>query len=120
MAETAYDEGRDADGSLFNAGSPSGITDFDKDWWPQAEAMIGFLNAYQLTRQPHFLEASLQSWRFVQQYLIDKQHGEWFWAVTKEGQPHNREKTGPWKGPYHNGRACMEVMQRVGQVLESL
>lgn len=116
MAQATYEEGRDADGGLFNEGGPAGITNSNKDWWPQAEAMVGFLNAYQLTRQPHFLDASLQSWQFVQQYIIDKQHGEWFWAVTRAGQPHNREKTGPWKGPYHNGRACLEVMRRVAQL----
>ncbi len=116
MAQATYEEGRDTDGGLFNEGDPTGITNSNKDWWPQAEAMVGFLNAYQLTRQPHFLDASLQSWQFVQQYIIDKQHGEWFWAVTRAGQPHNREKTGPWKGPYHNGRACLEVMRRVTQL----
>lgn len=117
IAQTTLAEGLDADGGLFNEGSPAGITDSNKDWWPQAEAMIGFLNAYQLTRQPHFLEASLNSWQFVQQYLIDKQHGEWFLAVNREGTPHLREKTGPWKAPYHNGRACMEVKRRLGQLL---
>jgi mannobiose 2-epimerase len=119
MAQVTYDEGRDADGGLFNEGNPGGMRDFNKEWWPQAEAMVGFLNAYQLSGQAHFLEASLQSWRFVQQYLIDRQHGEWFWGVARDGRPHNREKTGPWKAPYHNGRACLEVRQRLAQWLHA-
>ena len=105
--------------SLYYEGGPSGIIDSDKHWWPQAEAMVGFLNAYQLSGNEQFLEMSLKSWEFIQQYLIDRKHGEWFWGVTSSGQPLNREKAGVWKSPYHNSRACIEVGQRVDKILSS-
>jgi len=113
MAQATYDEGVDADGGVYNEGDPAGITHPDKDWWPQAEAVVGFLNAYQLSRQPHFLEASLRSWEFIKKYIIDHEYGEWFWGVTKSGVPLDREKAGPWKSSYHNSRACFEVMRRL-------
>ena len=113
MAYATLERGVDADGGLFSEGDPSGVTERTKVWWPQAEAMVGFLNAYQLNGDPRFLDASLASWRFIQEHIVDREHGEWFWAVDEAGRPLDREKAGPWKAAYHNGRACMEVMERI-------
>jgi mannobiose 2-epimerase len=113
MAQATYDEGVDADGGVYDEGDPTGITHSNKDWWPQAEAMVGFLNAYQLSRQPHFLDASLRSWEFIKKCIVDHEHGEWFWGVTRAGVPLDQEKAGPWKSSYHNSRACFEVMRRL-------
>lgn len=117
MAEATLQEGVDADGGLFNEGDSTGVTDDRKDWWLQAEAMVGFLNAYQLTGQAKFLQASLKAWQFVQKNLIDRRHGEWYWGVTRPGRPYRAEKSSPWKAPYHNGRACLEVMRRITELL---
>ena len=114
MAQATYNEGLDAEGGVYNEADPSGITHPDKDWWPQAEAIVGFLNAHHLSGQPHFLEASFKSWEFIKKYIIDHQHGEWFWGVNPACLPlAHREKVGPWKSSYHNSRACIEVMRRV-------
>jgi mannobiose 2-epimerase len=113
MAYATLEQGVDADGGLFDEGNPSGVTKRSKIWWPQAEAMVGFLNAYQLNGDPRFLDASLASWHFAREYLVDKEYGEWFQTVDEAGRPHDREKASPWKTPYHNGRACMEVMGRI-------
>jgi len=77
------------------------------------------LNAYQLSSDPAFLEASLHSWNFIQKFVIDKQYGEWFQTVARDGTPYDREKVGPWKAPYHNGRACLEIMQRTTRLLKT-
>jgi mannobiose 2-epimerase len=87
----------------------------DKHWWPQAEAVVGYLNAYQISNDEKFLDTALNSWKFIQNYIVDKENGEWHWSVNKDGKPSvNNEKAGFWKCPYHNGRACMEVITRVG------
>jgi len=113
MAYATLDQGVDADGGLFSEGDPSGVTDRTKVWWPQAEAVVGFLNAYQLNEDPRFLEAALASWRFIREHIVDKENGDWFWAVDEAGRPVDREKAGPWKAAYHSSRACLEVMARV-------
>jgi len=117
MAQAIYDEGLDAEGGLVNDGDASGVTDPDFEWWPQAEAAVGFLNAYQLSGQAHFLQAALRSWDFIETYFIDRQHGEWFRHVTKNHSvDHTAAKVSFWKCPYHNGRACMELIDRLGKL----
>lgn len=116
MAEAVYNEGVDKDGGIWNEADPSGLTDRNKDWWPQAEAMVGFYNAYQLTGLQKYREAAASSWTFIQHYLIDRKHGEWFWAIGQNGQPlTNEPKVSSWKCPYHNGRACLEMLRRLEQ-----
>jgi mannobiose 2-epimerase len=86
----------------------------EKHWWPQAEAMVGFFNAWQLTGDQHFLQRSIGSWRFVQQYIIDRENGEWHWGVYEDHSVMQQEdKAGLWKCPYHNGRACIELIRRI-------
>ncbi len=114
MAQAVYDEALDADGGLFYEAGPEGILDTDKHWWPQAEAVVGFLNAWQLSGRPHFLEAAGRSWNFIENFLVDRRHGEWFWLVRRDGAPGaGFDKAGPWKCPYHNSRACFEAMARL-------
>lgn len=117
LAQNTLEQGVDGDGGLFNEGGPGGPTGLDKDWWPQAEAMVGFLHAFQLSGNERYLQAALASWGFIQRSIIDTTHGEWFWGVDREGKPVDKQKSGPWKGPYHNGRACLEAMRRLDAIL---
>ena len=113
-AQAVYEQGLDTDGGLLYEADKTGISDTDKHWWPQAEAVVGFLNAYQLSGKRHFLDAAERSWAFIDKYIVDHEHGEWFWLVSRSGVPSAEQfKVDPWKCPYHNSRACFEVMERV-------
>ena len=120
MAQAIYDEGRDPDGAIPYEEGPEGWVDDTKQWWPQAEAAVGFLNAYQLTGAEHFFEAVQRSWAFIEAYLIDREHGGWYRYVTRD---HQRDEDTPkvsfWKAPCHNGRACMELTDRLSTLLAS-
>lgn len=114
MAQAVFAQGLDTDGGLLYEADPEGIINSDKHWWPQAEAVVGFLNAYQISGQQHFLDAAQRSWNFIEKCIIDHKHGEWFWRVSKACVPSAEEhKVDPWKCPYHNTRTCIEVMQRL-------
>lgn len=107
-------EGIDRDGGIFNTADSQGLTNRDKDWWPQAEAVVGFFNAWQITKKDFFLQTTLNSWQFIQTYLLDITNGEWFWALNADGTPDLlNDKAGPWKCPYHNSRTCIEVIRRL-------
>jgi len=114
----ASEAGLSTDGGLNYEFFPESMElDSDKHWWPQAEAVVGYYNAYQLSGEQEFLEKSLGSWEFIKKHLIDHQLGEWYWSVDSEGKPQTeKEKAGFWKCPYHNGRACMELIRRIGEI----
>jgi cellobiose epimerase len=107
--------GLDDDGGLQYEFFPErNEVDRDRHWWPQAEAMVGYFNAFQLSGEEEFLQKSLGSWKFIQKYMIDPELGEWYWSVDHQGKPQTgKEKAGFWKCPYHNGRACMEMIRRM-------
>ncbi len=85
-----------------------------KHWWVQAEAMVGYYNAFQNSQQKKYLEQSLKSWEFVKKYIRDKKNGEWFWGVNEDlSIMKDQDKVGFWKCPYHNSRACCEIINRI-------
>jgi mannobiose 2-epimerase len=119
IADVTLAEGTDSDGGIYNQGGPSGITDDVKEWWPQAEAVIGFLNAYQLSHDERHLAAALRTWDFIETRLIDQKNGEWFRGVTRDGQVlANELKVSFWKCPYHNGRMGLEAVRRLRVILD--
>ncbi|WP_379084976.1 AGE family epimerase/isomerase [Pedobacter sp. UC225_65] len=82
-------------------------------WWPQAEAMVGFFNAWQLSGEEQFLNHSLESWAFIKQYIRDSEKGEWHWGINENySLMQGEDKAGFWKCPYHNGRACIALIKR--------
>ncbi len=85
----------------------------EKHWWPQAEAMVGFFNAWKITGVERFLNRSLASWNFILEGILDKKNGEWFWGIHADNTVINEDKMGIWKCPYHNSRACMELIKRI-------
>ncbi len=107
-------KGLDEDGGLWYEYDPAtNHLIAEKHSWPQAEAMIGFYNAYQLTGIQAYQTKSKESWNFIKTYIKDDINGEWFWGVNKNYQPMAKEKAGFWKCPYHNTRALLELMQRI-------
>lgn len=119
MAQGVYEKGIDLKhGGIFNEAKHGYITDGSKDWWPQAEAVMGFFNAYQLTGSEVFLEASFNTWDFIEKNIIDRERGEWLWGVTDDGfKITSKGKIGPWKCPYHNSRMCIELVQRLDSII---
>lgn len=114
LSYTALKEGIDADGSMCNEGNVDGITDTTRHWWPQAEACVGFLNAYALSGDEIFLTATRRIWTYIEENMIDPNSGEWYFRVSKAGIPFTEDNlVGPWKCPYHNGRTCLEILYRL-------
>ena len=114
MAKAAA-EGLDKDGGLWYEYDPErNHLIKQKHSWPQAEAMIGFFNAWQNTGDESFLNQSLKSWQFVKKFMHDKNCGEWYWGVNEDYSVMRQEdKVGLWKCPYHNTRACIEIINRI-------
>ena len=116
IARVTLAEGVDPDGGVISEGSPHGYTNTNKEWWEQAEAVVGFLNAYQLSGDARYLEASRRSWDYIQAKFIDRAHGDWINLVKRDGTPYPLPKVSLWKCPYHSGRSCFEVAERVREL----
>ncbi|MBI4042571.1 MAG: AGE family epimerase/isomerase [Deltaproteobacteria bacterium] len=80
-----------------------------KVWWVQAEGLVGFLNAYQLSGDPRFLSAFESTKQWIMSHQMDHAHGEWFDKIFPDGSC-GTEKGSVWKTLYHNSRACMKIM----------
>ncbi len=118
MAEVALKEGLDTDGGLCYEGKAGKIVDRRKESWPQAEAVIGFLNAFQLSGDAKYLEAARRVWNFIQHHLVDRVYGEWFWRINDDGRPDaDLPKVSEWKGPYHGSRSCLETLRRLSSLV---
>jgi len=116
VAEVTLEEGVMEDGGIpYEANAEGRPTMPHREWWVPAEAAVGFLNAYQLSGDERFLSAARQQWDYIQRHFVDREHGEWFHSVSADGRvAMNHPKADAWKCPYHNGRACMELVRRLG------
>jgi mannobiose 2-epimerase len=116
LAEHTLRHGLDRAGGIFWEGPPGAAPrNRHKVWWPQAEALVGFLNAYERTGDDRYREAFERQAAYVWRRCIDHRHGEWFdgdGALRRMLAP----KASQWHEPYHQGRACLEVVRRMGSL----
>lgn len=83
-------------------------------WWVQAESVVGFVNAYAHGGGQKFLDAAAAVWSWIRDVQIDKRPGgEWWAEVDYNGTPMKAfTMVNEWKCPYHNGRMCLEIINR--------
>jgi len=107
--------GLDDDGGLWYEYEPADHHLIkQKHWWVQAEALVGFYNTWQITGDEKYLAIVEKNWQYTKAKILDKKNGEWLWGINENGEAMKGEdKTGIWKCPYHNSRACMELIKRI-------
>lgn len=108
-------EGFSMDGGMIYEYDPAdGRRDSDRHWWVQAETVVGCCNMARLTGERYWEDAWKAAWAFIRAGLIAPE-GEWYWSLKADGTPDRaNDRAGFWKCPYHNGRMCMEMMERLG------
>ena len=101
-------------GMIYEKNYDTSHTDTDYHWWVQAETVVGYFNLYEHFGNESNLQKSLRCWDYIKKHLIDYKNGEWLWSCHQDGSPnHTDDKAGFWKCPYHNGRMCMEIIERI-------
>ena len=110
----AADEGLNPDGSMiYENFLDKQKIDRELHWWVQAENVVGHINLYQHFGDESALDIAARCWEFIKAKLIDHEQGEWHWSILPDGTVNRKDdKAGFWKCPYHNGRMCMEVIER--------
>jgi mannobiose 2-epimerase len=118
LVNITLEEGTDADGSVWYEKEGDHI-DKDRHWWGQAEAMVGLMDAWEISRDDWYIECLVRVWRYIKSNLMDTKNGEWFWSIHDDGAPNlNEDKAGFWKCPYHNSRALLELITRISNTVK--
>ncbi|NDW11127.1 AGE family epimerase/isomerase [Dysgonomonas sp. 520] len=107
----AASEGIMKDGSLIYEKEDQ-KADSDRHWWVQAEAVVGFMYAFKNSGKTYYKHKAERVWNYIQEQIIDKENGDWFWSRLYDGSINRKEdKAGFWKCPYHNSRMCLEMIE---------
>jgi len=108
-----YDEG-----FYFKGDTSITILKDSKNWWAQAEGMntLLLMSDYFPNDPHHYFEKFKQLWVYVQTYLIDHEHGDWYEeGLDKEPQYKTSLKGHIWKATYHNYRAMSTCVDRLNK-----
>lgn len=108
----AGNEGLLPDGSLRYEKLTDGTYDDSRQWWVQAETVVGNLWLWKFHGETLSADKALKCWDYIREHLLDEKDGEWWWAVLPDGSLDKAQpKAGFWKCPYHNTRMCLQVLQ---------
>lgn len=109
------------DGQALNNERDNSLINTWRIWWVQAEAVVGFVNAWQHFGDEKYLDIAEKIWDYIKRNIIDsRENGEWYSKVDYRGRSFPIESiVDPWKCPYHNGRMCIEIMNRLKNQGES-
>ena len=107
----AGNEGLLPDGSLRYERLPDGRYDDERQWWVQAESVVGNLWLWKYHGDADAAQKALAGWAYIRDHLLDPAGGEWWWAVLPDGSiDREHPKAGFWKCPYHNTRMCLQAL----------
>jgi mannobiose 2-epimerase len=104
-------------GGVFVEGPHSGgVYDMEKEFWQQAEVLIGTLDAYLLFGKEKYWDAYKNVHKFVFDKVINKNTGEWYPLLSREGEPIWTHMGHSWKVNYHTVRAMIQSIKRLKKI----
>ncbi len=121
IIDHAMKEGVDWEhGGIYRDGLPGGsAVVLEKEFWQHAEALVGFIDAYQHFGDPRQLEAAGCIWRFIRDHMAAPA-GEWRTLLSRDGRTAIDPNLGnPWKCSYHTGRGLTESVDRLRALLKA-
>lgn len=119
MMEHAVSYGVDEEyGGVYVEGSltTSAVHDKAKEFWQQAECMIGLLDAYLLYDDERYITAYENVHRFVFDVMINNEVGEWRPLLEQDGTPIWSYMSHSWKVNYHTVRAVVLALDRLSKI----
>lgn len=104
---------KEGEGMVYEWDPATGRRDADRHWWVQAETVVGCWNRFRRDGDPDWADKAADTWKFIREHLRCPD-GEWYWSLRADGTPNvTDDRAGFWKCPYHNGRMCMEILERI-------
>jgi mannose 2-epimerase len=89
-----------------------------KEFWQQAEALTGFLDAVILYGDEKYWNAFVKIFDFVWNKMINHEVGEWYALLERDGRVKWDYLGHEWKISYHTVRAVVESLSRLKQIRE--
>lgn len=89
-----------------------------KLWWVHVEALISLLKAFYHTGKMEYWNWFVKVHDYTWKHFPDKEHGEWFGYLNRQGDVNLSLKGGKWKGCYHIPRAlyqCWQTFEKLAQ-----
>lgn len=80
-----------------------------KLWWVHNEALIATLLAYGLTGEKKYFNMFEKVHAYAFGHFADKEYGEWYGYLHKDGTVSHTQKGSMWKGPFHHPRCLMNA-----------
>ncbi len=116
----AVDNGIDWEfGGVYVEGSHAGqVYDREKEFWQQAEVLIGMLDAYRVYGDEKYLKAYDSVHRFVFDKMIHHEVGEWLPLLSRKGDPIWTHMSHSWKINYHTVRAMVQGIIRMDKLIK--
>ncbi|MEW6194069.1 MAG: AGE family epimerase/isomerase [Bacteroidota bacterium] len=114
--ENGWDENEGGffdEGYYFDENNECKIIKDTKNWWAQAEALNSLLLFSSIyPEEEKYFELFVKEWNYIKKYLIDHEHGDWYWGSLEKEPFYKTEPKGSiWKATYHNGRALMNCIK---------
>jgi mannobiose 2-epimerase len=105
-------------GGLYCEGPHAGpARERNKEFWQQAEALVGFLDAYDMFREKRYLDAYTNIHRFVMDHVINHRVGEWYPLLDENNNILWRYMGHAWKISYHTVRSMIQTEKRLSRLL---
>lgn len=107
-------------GGVYVEGSHAGeVYDREKEFWQQAEMLIGMLDAFRYLKDEKYWNAYVNVHRFVFDKMINHALGEWWPLMTRQGEPIWKHMSHSWKINYHDVRSMVQSVVRLDKILNS-
>lgn len=89
-----------------------------KFWWPQTEAIIATLYAYEATGNEKYLHMHRQISDWTYAHFPDREYGEWYGYLHRDGSVAQTAKGNIFKGPFHIARMMTQCYILCNRILE--
>lgn len=112
------DNGIDTEyGGVYVEGPHSGgVYDREKEFWQQAEVLIGLLDAVIMFGDDKYWQAYKNVHRFVFDRMVNREAGEWYPLMTRRGEPIWTHMGHSWKINYHTVRSMIKCVSKLGMI----
>lgn len=123
ILDWSWDWGWDKDyGGIINFRDCKNLPpqDYSQDmkfWWPQTEAIVATLYAYKVSKNKKYLDMHKQISEWTYKHFPDKEFGEWYGYLHRDGTVAQPAKGNIFKGPFHIPRMMIKSHLLCNEIL---